>query len=87
MATNRLLYSSTFWRSVGIVMGLGGILLLFIGLGTALDYMVAQSHPIGATKALLLRAEYTVAGVFFIIFGFGLARKVSDSTVATDHDF
>lgn len=84
MATNRLLHSSTFWRGVGIVMGLGGVLLLFIGLGTALDYMVAQSHPIGATKALLLRAEYSVVGVFFIISGFGLARYVSDSDTATD---
>ena len=84
MATNRLLHSSSFWRGVGIVMGLGGILLLFIGLGTALDYMVATSHPIGATKALLLRAEYTLAGVFFIISGFGLVRMVSDSGVASD---
>ena len=84
MASNRLVYSSTIWRGVGIVMGLGGVLLLFIGLGTALDYMVAQSHPIGATQALLLRVEYTVVGVFFIISGFGLARKVSDSNTGAD---
>lgn len=86
MATSRLPYSATFWRSVGIVVGLGGILLLVIGLGTALDYMVAQSHPIEPTIPFLLRAEYTLAGVFFIISGFGLARKVSGSTVATDHE-
>lgn len=86
MTPNRLLGSAPFWRSVGIVMGLGGVLLLVIGLGTALDYIVAQSHPLGATHALLLRAEYTAAGVFFLISGVGLARKVSDSTVATDGD-
>ena len=82
MSVRRFSPPASLWLGAGIVMVLGGLLLLFIGLGTALDYMVAQSHPVGATEALLLRAEYTAAGVFFVITGFGLARQVSGSSTA-----
>lgn len=71
-------------RTGGIVIGLGGLLLLAIGLGTALDQMVAHSHPVGAIEALLVRSEHTLAGVLFMITGFGFALKVSDSNARTD---
>lgn len=74
MSTRRFLLSSTRWLGVGIVLGLGGLLLVGVGLGTALDYLIAQSPPVGATKAFLLRAEYTMTGIL-LITGVGVAWK------------
>lgn len=75
MSTRRFLPSSTRWLGVGIVLGLGGLLLVEVGLGTALDYLIAQSHRVGATKAFLLRAEYTMTGILLLITGVGVAWK------------
>lgn len=57
------------------MLALGGLLLAGVGLGTALDYLVAQSHPIGTKKALLLRAEYTMPGILLLIIGVSLTQK------------
>lgn len=76
MATRDFLQFSTVRLGGITVLGLGGLLLIGIGLGTALDYLVAQSHPVGPMQAFLLRAEYTVAGVFLLVAG-GVAWKTT----------
>lgn len=39
----------------------GGFLLLY-GLGTALDFIYLQSHPVAPIEAFKIGVEYTVAG-------------------------
>ena len=68
---------------VGSLLGLGGLLLLFIGIGTALDFVYAQSHPVSLATAFLSRIEYTVAGLTLLFVGFGLAvRQLVSANVA-----
>lgn len=79
MARTGPLSSATLRRVLVVGLVLAGALLLFIGLGSALDALVAQSHPIDPATALLLRAEYTLAGAILLGYGVWLARSGSDS--------
>ena len=63
---------------VGSLLGLGGLLLLFIGVGTALELVYAQSHPVPPATALSLRIEYTVAGLILLsVSGLAVRQSVS----------
>lgn len=61
-------------RLAGLLAGLVGLFLLFVGVGTAVDYLVAQSHEVGVVTAFALRAEFTVAGTVLLLFGIGVVR-------------
>jgi hypothetical protein len=63
---------------VGSLLGLGGLLLLFIGIGTTLEFVYAQSHPVSPATALSLRIEYTIIGLI-LLFVSGLAVQQSVS--------
>lgn len=64
------------------MLGLGSLLLLGVGSGTALDYLIAQSYPVTRTDARLLRAEYTVAGIGLLVAGVTLLQTLSDTGFA-----
>lgn len=59
-------------RRAGLVLGLCGLPLFLIGIGTAVDYLCCQSHPVPPAIAFSMRLEFTVAGLLLIIAGFGL---------------
>ena len=61
--------------SVGFLLGLTGLLLFFIGIGTTLDFIYAQSRPVPPATAVLSRLEYTVAGLILLFAGSGLAVR------------
>lgn len=72
-------YRNTLWkhrlvRLAGLLAGLVGLFLLFVGVGTAVDYLVAHSHNVGVVAAFALRAEFTVAGAVLLLVGIGVAR-------------
>jgi hypothetical protein len=57
---------------IGLVVLLGGFVLLFIGVGTAIDALYAWSHPVDLLDAFLLKIEYTVAGIVLVLAGYRL---------------
>lgn len=59
-------------RRASLVLGLCGLTLFLTGIGTAVDYLCCQSHPVPPAVAFSLRLEFTVAGLLLIIAGFGL---------------
>lgn len=84
MVTLRFLESSTLRLGGCIVVGVCGLILVGTGVGIGIDYLFAQSHSIGVTKAFLLRAEYIVAGIFLFIVGVAIGRKGSNTDAVTD---
>lgn len=59
-------------RRIGLVVGLCGFPLFLLGVGTAVDYLCCQSHPVPAVVAFSLKIEFTVAGILLMLTGFGL---------------
>lgn len=74
MATRRFLNSVRLRLGGAIILGFGGLLLISTGLTPALNYLVAQSQPVGITESLLIRPEYTIGGFLMLIVGIGIAR-------------
>lgn len=62
----RLLGMAPIWLAGSLVLGISGLIVVGIGVGTGIDFLFASSHPIGVIEAFLLRAEYTVAGTFLL---------------------
>lgn len=56
-------------RIVGVLVGLVGLVLLFVGVGSAVDLLVTQSQPVGLVAALSVGAEFTVVGVVLSVVG------------------
>lgn len=59
-------------RRIGLGVWLCGFPLFLIGVGTAVNYLCCQSHPVPAAVAFSLKIEFTVAGLLLMLTGFGL---------------
>ena len=56
-------------RRIGLLLGLCGIPLFLVGVGTAIDYLCCQSHPVPTAVAFSLKLEFTVAGSILMAAG------------------
>lgn len=65
-------------------MAFTGVCLLVLGLGTALDFVVAQSHPVSPQKAPSLKIEYSIVGTVLFLSGVVIARKGFRSESGTE---
>lgn len=59
-------------RRIGLLLGLCGVPLFLVGVGTAVDYLCCQSHPVPPAVAFSLKLEFTVAGSLLMVAGLGL---------------
>lgn len=67
-------------RRIGLVVGASGVPLFLLGVGTAIDYLCCQSHPVPPAVAFSLKLEFTVAGLLLMATGFGLVVLPPRST-------